>query len=66
MKNVWLQRNENKDLIRELYFLQYHMQMSKQDCLTLTELERKHLIKCCVDQMKRNIKANLTYRSKKV
>lgn len=39
--------------MEELFFFQYHMHMSKQDCMTLPVHERKWLIQRFIEQKKR-------------
>lgn len=39
--------------MEELFFFQYHLKMSKQDCMTLPVHERKWLIQRFIEQKKR-------------
>ena len=39
--------------MEELFFFQYHMHMSKQDCMTIPVNERKWLIQRFIEQKKK-------------
>jgi hypothetical protein len=43
--------------MEELFFFQYHMHMSKRDCMTLPIHERKWLIQRFIDQKKKEKEA---------
>jgi len=43
--------------MEELFFFQYHMHMSKQDCMTIPIHERKWLIQRFIEQKKKESEA---------
>lgn len=51
--------------MEELFFFQYHMHMSKQDCMTIPIHERKWLIQRFVDQKKKESEAVERMKKKK-
>jgi hypothetical protein len=51
--------------MEELFFFQYHMHMSKQDCMTIPIHERKWLIQRFIEQKKKEGEAIERMKKKK-
>lgn len=43
--------------MEEIFFFQYHMHMSKQDCMTIPIHERKFLLQCFLRQKEKEAQA---------
>lgn len=49
MKNYWLDKTLDIDIVEEIWFLRYHLNMTTSEAIRLPSYDRKFLIKSCQD-----------------